>query len=348
MSAAASAALASAAVSALVSLAEGPRSATKRSRPEARERNSAEEDKKSKKLRKDNTALKVDLARTQQGKEKLHQAIAALHMKVGTKEELKHALMASIKPAIAALKAETKQAKDALEKGNEAFNAKLLHVKEEKEKLEMALAVSEAASEAELAWTNFQKGAEVEKLEMALAASEAESARTKQDTRDAERAAAAFQATAFKAALVSGYAMQQATSAGEVADAEAGRVRAKNDTLAAAVAALTAALVRTRNEKKDLREHNAASQAELARVKETKKGLKRDIDALRTELAHTKQENEALKTELARTKEENEVLKQAVAALVNAPEKRTPTVSSAAAKTALALAEVRFLLCLSG
>mgnify|MGYP006078754507 CR=1 FL=1 len=348
MSAAASAALASAAVSALVSLAEGPRSATKRSRPEARERNSAEEDKKSKKLRKDNTALKVDLARTQQGKEKLHQAIAALHMKVGTKEELKHALMASIKPAIAALKAETKQAKDALEKGNEAFNAKLLHVKEEKEKLEMALAVSEAASEAELAWTNFQKGAEVEKLEMALAASEAESARTKQDTRDAERAAAAFQATAFKAALVSGYAMQQATSAGEVADAEAGRVRAENDTLAAAVAALTAALVRTRNEKKDLREHNAASQAELARVKETKKGLKRDIDALRTELAHTKQENEALKTELARTKEENEVLKQAVAALVNAPEKRTPTVSSAAAKTALALAEVRFLLCLSG
>jgi chromosome segregation ATPase len=212
----------------------------------------------------------------------------------------------------------------------------------------MALAVSEAASEAELAWTNFQKGAEVEKLEMALAASEAESARTKQDTRDAERAAAAFQATAFKAALVSGYAMQQATSAGEVADAEAGRVRAKNDTLAAAVAALTAALARTRNEKKDLREHNAASQAELARVKETKKGLKRDIDALRTELAHTKQENEALKTELARTKEENEVLKQAVAALVNAPEKRTPTVSSAAAKTALALAEVRFLLCLSG
>ena len=93
---------------------------------------------------------------------------------------------------------------------------------------------------------------------------------------------------------------------------------------------------------------NAASQAELVRVKETKKGLKRDIDALRTELAHTKQENEALKTELARTKEENEVLKQAVAALVNAPEKRTPTVSSAAAKTALALAEVRFLLCLSG
>ena len=348
MSAAASAALASAAASALVSLAEGPRSATKRSRPEARERNSAEEDKKSKKLRKDNTALKVDLARTQQGKEKLHQAIAALHMEVGTKEELKHALMASIKPAIAALKAETKQAKDALEKGNEAFNAKLLHVKEEKEKLEMALAVSEAASEEELAWTNFQKGAEVEKLEMALAASEAELARTKQDTRDAERAAAAFQATAFKAALVSGYAMQQATSAGEVADAEAGRVRAENDTLAAAVAALTAALVRTRNEKKDLREHNAASQAELARVKETKKGLKRDIDALRTELAHTKQENEALKTELAQTKEENEVLKQAVAALVNAPEKRAPTVSSAAAKTALALAEVRFLLCLSG
>ena len=212
----------------------------------------------------------------------------------------------------------------------------------------MALAVSEAASEAKLARTKREKEAEVEKLEMALAASEAESARTKQDTRDAERAAAAFQATAFKAALVSGYAMQQATSAGEVADAEAGRVRAKNDTLAAAVAALTAALVRTRNEKKDLREHNAASQAELARVKETKKGLKRDIDALRTELAHTKQENEALKTELARTKEENEVLKQAVAALVNAPEKRTPTVSSAAAKTALALAEVRFLLCLSG
>ena len=174
----------------------------------------------------------------------------------------------------------------------------------------------------------------MEKLEMALAASQAESARTKQDTRDAERAAAAFQATAFKAALVSGYAVQQATSAGEVADAEAGRVRAENDTLAAAVAALTAALARTRNEKKDLREHNAASQAELARVKETKKGLKYDIDALRTELAHTKQENEALK--------------QALAALVNAPEKRALTVSSAAAKTALALAEVRFLLCLSG
>ncbi len=223
-------------------------SGTKRSQ-EAEETNSLGEDKKSKKLRKDNTALKVDLARTQQGKEKLHQAIAALHMKVGTKEELKHALMASIKPAIAALKAETKQAKDALEKGNEAFNAKLLHVKEEKEKLEMALAVSEAASEAklartkrekeaeveklemalavseaaseaELAWTNFQKGAEVEKLEMALAASEAESARTKQDTRDAERAAAAFQATAFKAASVSVYAMPQATSAGAGADAE--------------------------------------------------------------------------------------------------------------------------------
>ena len=219
----------------------------------------------------------------------------------------------------------------------EVLKAELARTKQAKDALEKD-------TDAELEQTRD----EVQELEMALAASEAESARTKQDTRDAERAAAAFQATAFKAALVSGYAMQQATSAGEVADAEAGRVRAENDTLAAAVAALTAALVRTRNEKKDLREHNAASQAELARVKETKKGLKRDIDALRTELAHTKQENEALKTELARTKEENEVLKQAVAALVNAPEKRTPTVSSAAAKTALALAEVRFLLCLSG